>query len=593
MIGTTAGAGESAAGEGSAAGRRRRGDFAVATACAVAGLLLSTLPHILSWARTGSAGWLNDDDSVLYLAFTARAYHHHPFSLTDPMLAGGGPTIYQRALLNPGIVLARALGLGPMGIDIVWRAWGGISIALGIYLVVRQHVARPGVAAALSLMLVADVGFIGGRPLLNQAAGLAGLVRESLGGPSGVNPKLLANQWRLITPGLSLGFLLLHVWLVGRARARPTWPRLVASGVGLGLLFHIYFYYWTAALPALALAWAIDAGHRRVYLVTGWVGGLIGLPSVLASMGLKSTYGLDWQLRSHLFAPMPRFTMLIVPKVGFVLGAIVLVIAWRRRRDLLYLAALVASGLALATNQVVTGMQIQNWHYDYVWGSGLSILLAVLAADGLGRFGPRPKWATVAIAALVGLDLAGGAWLRAYEVTRRGETLRINRTYRDYRAQRFRPGAPRLAPGAVVAGDLDFGDMATILEDQHPLYHYAVIISPSIKDEEWEARMALNAYLRGFGRPEFADYVETSLRHGEWAPWGPWLYDDDWRDRKRAARLAAFEATLADPTPALDRFRVRYVGLPRSQSPPAYLARGWTQVEGGPYWRVWERQAAR
>ena len=67
----------------------------------------------------------------------------------------------------------------------------------------------------------------------------------------------LHTEWRIITPGLSLAYLLLHIWLVARACARPTPARLLASGAGLGLLFYVYFYYWTAALPD-----ASQAGDR-------------------------------------------------------------------------------------------------------------------------------------------------------------------------------------------------------------------------------------------------------------------------------------------------------------------------------------------
>jgi membrane-bound metal-dependent hydrolase YbcI (DUF457 family) len=35
--------------------------------------------------------------------------------------------------------------------------------------------------------------------------------------------------------------------LLARVGKRPTRGRIVASGVALGLLVHVYFYYWTAA----------------------------------------------------------------------------------------------------------------------------------------------------------------------------------------------------------------------------------------------------------------------------------------------------------------------------------------------------------
>ena len=56
----------------------------------------------------------------------------------------------------------------------------------------------------------------------------------------------------------------------------PSWRRQIASAVGFGLLFYVYFYYWTAASIALDIAAAFDAGHRRVSLNTALIGGIDG-----------------------------------------------------------------------------------------------------------------------------------------------------------------------------------------------------------------------------------------------------------------------------------------------------------------------------
>ncbi|MBX6314799.1 MAG: hypothetical protein IRY99_18060 [Isosphaeraceae bacterium] len=574
-----------------ASGRRV---FAAAATCAVVGVLLSALPDLLWWPRLGIPFWSwADRDDLFYLAAAAQAYDNHPLRLADPAVVAGGHNIYPWLQLGPGVLVAKVLGLGPLGIHIIWAVWAGLSISLGLFLVINHYLQQPWITAGLTILLLADHGSSIGQPLFRHMVCLGQWLSAEFGGQSGFDLKSLHNiTFRIANPGLTLIYLLLHLWLIARARERPTWPRIIAAGLGFGLLFYVYFYYWTAAGLALMLALLLDAGHRRVYFHTGWIGGLIGLPAVISGILLKRSTALNWQLRSDFFVPIARFSELLIPKMDLVLLAIGLVWVLRRRRDLIYLWALTTAGMVLANHQILSGLQIQNFHWLYYvawWGLGLLLYLAI--AGELFARSARSRLAAGGLFALCVIYLASGLWLRALEATRTPASRAALTECQHYREQRFEPGAPRLVPNSVVAGDLAFVDYALILENQRPVDDLAIVHSPSIDGPEWYARMALNAYLRGLDLPAF----EANRSPSEVEEWGPWANgrDPSQRAEHQARRRAAFEQVQADPAAALDRFRVRYVALPAEQTPPAYLEMGWQRLQAGPYWQIWERTEPR
>ena len=111
-----------------------------------------------------------------------------------------------------------------------------------------------------------------------------------------------------------------------------------------GLLFYVYFYYWTAAGLALVLAWALDAGHRRVYFHAGWIGGLLGLPGVVSDFFLKQHLSPDFFVRCDRLVPIGRFTELVLPKEMLVATVLGLIWVLFRRRDLIFVWALAQRG---------------------------------------------------------------------------------------------------------------------------------------------------------------------------------------------------------------------------------------------------------
>jgi polysaccharide biosynthesis protein PslH len=568
-----------------------RREILSAALCTLVGVSLSILPHLLWWPRLGAPIWIADNDDLLYLSYAGQAYDNHPAWLSDPVLPHGGTAMYPWLQFLPGILLSKALGLGPMAVSLIWRTWAGLSIALAWYLVVRQYVHGPFWAAGLVVGLLADIGLLTSHLLMRQCEACWQLVSGQSGELLAHNP-MLHTQWRIITPGLSLMFLLIYIWSLSSLRREPSWWRRACSGLSLGLLFYVYFYYWTAALLGLALALALDKGHRRMYLSAGTIGGLLGLPALIAGYSLKHSGLPDWALRNDYFLPIPRFSELLIPRLAIVLLAVGLLWVWLRRKDLIFLWALAAAGLVLANHQIVTGLQINNFHWSYVWGPALSLLAVLLVAgevrllQGYGAWSRLAVWAALLVG---GGHLAAGFWFRAVEATQTRESIELTRNYQRYSLQRRGGSSIGLAPNAVLAGDKNFVPMAAIMDNQRPLYHYAADLSPSVSDEEWNDRIALDGFLRGLDRAGFA--AEQQQAVADWVL-GPWPRSPAKQAELLGDRLACFDRILADPAMAVDRFAVRYVALAADQSPSTYLRSEWQCLETGPYWSLWQRRPA-
>jgi len=571
---------------------KRRDDLLAVTICCMIGALLSALPHLCMWAQFGETCWVADyDDLGCYLPVAAQAYRHHPTFLTDPIRQEGGTSLYSWLPLAPGILMAKVLCLGPTQINLVWRVWAGLSIGLAWYLLFRHYLERPLIAAACAVFLMGDIGQLSVHLLVRPLWVSAQIATGHAANLFEIDPRV-HTQWRIITPALSLAALLFSTWLLARALARPSRVRIAWSGLGFGLLFYVYFYYWTTVALGLILGMAIDAGRRRIYFHTGWIGALVGAPILVASYLARQSFAAGFLQRSDKFVPIGRFDELLLPKAGLLVLAVCLVWVWCRRRDLIYLWCLGAAGLALLNHQVVTGLQIENSHWNFAWGPLLSLLSVLLVVEALARVRPFPRAATWGLTALLGLHLGTALWLRAEEATRTSESRKIVSQYHAYRAQRLCPGVAELGARAVTAGDPSFVDLAVVLEDQCPLDHYSVMLSPDASDEEWDERVALNAFLLGQNQSVFAAQQSAQGEKRTWGLWAAHRTSPEQRQQRLARRLAAFRQVEHDPAAALDKYAVRYVALPTGQPQPTYLERGWDLLQQGPTWDIWQRKRA-
>ena len=568
--------------------------------------------------------WFADyDEFGLYFPMAGSALAKGVFFLADPVALGASPTSYPTIQFAAGILPARWLGVGPQYLGLFWRIFAGATIGASLYWLVSRvwgtvkragaspsseslGLSEPLVTALVTLFLMVDLGMTSCNLVIRQGV----VAVEALGayGRGGWVPQYSV-QWRLITPGLSWIYLFVFAGTLvqtGDDDPRPgnRWRRRLLAGLALGLLFHAYFYFWTAGTLALGLAWILSQTNdrRREYFHQAWIGALIGLPALIENAWVKlevaggsAATNDDWLHRIDKFQKIAHFSEIVVPKAAIFLAVLTGIWVWRRQHALLPVWLLAISGLLLLNSQVITGLQIENFHYVFVYAPLLS-LLAALAALELLEKRLRGQWMRGLALAFLALEFSIALGVRLLESTRCLESRNFRRAYDAYRSEVQPSGAPSaLEPGSVVGGDQSFVNLATALSLARPLSGYMIIVSPLVRDREWNARIATNAVLRGLSRAEFAREQKVVVNS---IMWGKWVRDAGLKADLLEERLADFDRIAADPMPILRELEVRYVALDAGLPAPAYLTSGssagrdvstsvWRRIRSGPTWQVW------
>jgi hypothetical protein len=562
----------------------RRRELLALALCLLAGALLSAWPHLVSLSTRGELLFVADGDELeLYLPVAANAYRDHVLWLEDPVPQPGSRTLYPWLQLGPGIVIARALGLTPVGISFLWRLLAGLAVGGICYALLRQRLRWPWLACALTIFLLGDVGGVFGKPLVRHVLDIVATLlwpRHQIDGWPAFHA-----QWRLISPALSLPWLLLTALCFLRLQERSSWRRRACAGVTLGLLVPVYFYAWTAAFLGLALWFVLDlVGERKRskdLLHVGWMALAVGAPAIVAGSVARAEAVAGWLERSDKFVPIGRTEALLFPKIALIFAVLTTLWVWRARRDLLPLVALVLAGLLLLNHQLLTGLQVENWHWQYAYGPILCALIVLLVGGHLERRWPEgaPRSFVVALCLAVGLHLVSALWLRQHELASK-ESHRATAALRDFLAQ-----DPVLPPG-LVAGEAEFVAGAVVLVGRRPVEHASVRFSPVVTEAAWEERIALHAVLRGLDATAFRREQEHRFAHGFFRTW---LGTQDQQQERLARRLALFHTTRQALPAVVSRLNVRSVGLPQAQAPPAYLKQGWRRLETSGRWQVWVR----
>jgi hypothetical protein len=554
--------------------------------CLLGGVLISTLPHLLAWLDRGDPVWFADHDDTVYVSKARAAMRGEHLRFLDSVDRAGRSSILAPAPLVPGVILARLLGWDTLRLNIAWRLWAGLTLALGWYLVVRLYTKGPWPAAALVFIALADAGYgVTLQPLVRQATILARLVLDR---PGELFDNPLHRQWRILNPGLTLPYMMVFVWAVVRALRRPSVARTVMAGATFGLLFYVYFYFWTAAALAVALGWALDAGHRRVYLQIGCIGAVLGSPAVIGQFSRRRSISPDWLVRTDFFLHVPRFSEIEIPKILTLTLIVAGVWVWFRRRDLLFPFLVSVSSWALLNHHVVTGVLMQNRHFHYVATSMMLLIVLAALAELVSRLSQRSRLAGVTVAATVLAYFATGLWIRAVDARHGVTAAQLANNYARYKEQRIDSEAPPLVPGATVAGTPGFTEFALIKEPVSVCSGIPVYYSPYVSQAELDERIALDARLRGIEREAFAAAQRRDITRGMGLGWGPGARDRRVADEQLVERLRVFDAVEADPERYLDRYDVLYLAQPTGVR-PGEIARDWTLIQRGPTWDIWQR----
>ena len=517
------------------------------------------------------------DELELYLPTATRAYLEHPWRLEDPVPPGGGRTLYPWLQLGPGVLLARLCQAGPLGVSFAWRALAGLLIGGLTYFALRQVLGRPWVALALSLWLLSDLGLIFAKPLAYHLSALLSLARGE-GELLAAWPKLHAN-WRLISPALSWPWLLLAATLWIRHARRPTPRRRALAGVALGLLVGVYFYHWTAAALGLALWFLFVPERRREALHLAWIAVAVGLPALIAGALLKADAPPDWLLRSDKFVPIGHADGLAFPKSAWVLWVALTLWSFRARRELLPLSCVAGAALVLLNHQLLSGLQIENWHWQYTYGPLLSLLLAGALGARWERRWPQgaPRGLALSAGLAAGLFFSSGVYLRDAGC-RSALTLELNAGLRAYRAHHA--GRAR----ELVAGERVYVSLAGAVDGARPLAGELLRFSPALTASAWEERIALDAALRGLHASEFRAEQQRYLENGFFQGFAQAFPGGS--EALLARRIREFQRVRGDLAATCARLGVGEVALPRDHS-GAHLPQTWRRARRGPAWDVW------
>ena len=564
--------------------------FAFVTSIAavlVTGVVFSFLPYVVWWHSTGHFAYIADKDNLYFLQLASRVYYKRLLSLRHvDVVVPHGVSMYQSLQFVPAAMLTGMAGLSAFEVNAIWHLWAAIALPLTFYLVFFHWLRRPWAAAFCSIVMLVDCGILTVLPFFVP---MLRLYQAAVGHlPVLYDGQDLLGQWRFVDPAVGMPLLLLQIFFVSSAVERPQDRRLlIAAGISTGILFYTWFYYWTAAVGALSFALVLDRSSRRSYSTILGFGVIAGLPAIVEGFITKALLNPEALHRIGVFAPVPRLGFFLLPKVALL--ALLVTGAWiwgKSNREGLYLWCLALAALVLSNNHIVSGMDLRVGHWRYVWGIGLSTLILIMLVQvSLDRF-RASRWALVAAASAVLLiEVAAGTALRTIEVNRSLQQEFFLNGYQRFVLQGSSKMQQLLPVDAVIAGDEEFCDLASIAAGVRPLAGYPAFLSLGVDDREWELREALNAHIEGLSEQDFRSKAHDAATVYGWG---------ESADRQRAAMAEAgmmqeFARLDDDPQPGIKAFGVSYVALPVSGPDPDYLKRGWSLIDAGPYWRIWRK----
>ncbi|HEY4904601.1 MAG TPA: hypothetical protein VIH89_14100 [Candidatus Sulfotelmatobacter sp.] len=547
--------------------------------CAFLGGLISALPNLISAAQSGSPVWIADNDEILYACLTSQSYLHHLWRLSDPALPPGqGSVSYPWIVFAPGILTAKLLRTGLGSVMFFLRIWGGISLGVIWFLLIGEFVKKKWLAASCAIFFLFDAGILAIRPIIRPLLISFALLRGKGQELFATNPRLHP-EWRVMSPALNLGFALFYLFLLQRARKNPSRITISAAGVAFGLVIWSYFYFWTACILALAICFLIDSEFRTLYVKVGALGLLVGSPALVASYLLKHSTSHDWLWRSDLLLPVPRFAPLGFSRLPALLVIAGFFIAWRYRKDLIPLWAVSFSALALQSSVFFTGIEMEGFHWQYLWAYTLDLMFLLVVVRWLER---KNGWIRYPLVLLVILECGIGLSLRAAETVRTHESTEFTAAYRSARAQLA--ANPPLREDAVIAGDKAFLDSTQILGPYRPLSDYVLEYSPATTDDDLYEREVLNAFLLGVPKSVF---IEQKRAYFNGDATGLEKRDAAVRDARLQSMTQTFDYIASNPTAALRKYDVRYLAVRPSSPLKPNIGPDWKTVQTGK-WQILE-----
>ena len=390
-------------------------------------------------------------------------------------------------------------------------------------------------------------------------------------------------QRRAPDSALDLPFLFFQIVAVSIARERPRRLNLWLSGLAFGLLFYVYFYLWAMVAAGLVIALFLDRGGRKVYRWTLIIGFAIGVPQLLLSLYLRAMASTDAVARFGLFVPASRTSHFDFPILSVAIVIFAGIWIWKTGKyELIYPMSLLIAGILLGSSRLITGIYFHEEHFAWLWWPVRTIVaLIVLVSIAEHWISRRPK-SGVVFAAFSILYLASGIYLLAIEVTRTSFGIRQRDDFVRYRAQRMTPDVSPLVPRSVIAGSEPFSELAVVSENQRQLSGWSVPLSVPLDDSSLESRVALDAFLTGVERADFARQTSDDV-HEYW-------FLEPLQSQLTEGFMRKFDEVTHDPDRFIRILEVRYIALPANQSATPYVKSRFHLVQPGPYWQIWQLQ---
>ena len=248
-----------------------------------------------------------------------------------------------------------------------------------------------------------------------------------------------------------------------------------------------------------------------------------------------------------------------------------------RRLGLLWLMAL--AGYALKNSALVTGLEFENYHWQYVHAPMAEVILLGIAVFALDRM-PAPRFRAVLGIVAAGTVLIALAW-RPWESLHAAEPVGYQQMLEELRP--LRPALAGLGENDVLAGPIAC-NVAILSSRCGQLYQSPHTSHRSlIPDHEVHERHALNAWLQGVDEAAYdqdSDQSSFSMSHSSRPEWQPEAVG-------RARHSLFHELMRTGAKEQMDRYRVSALLLPTGVPP----VRGgpWELAGQGGKWSLWRK----
>jgi len=261
-------------------------------------------------------------------------------------------------------------------------------------------------------------------------------------------------------------------------------------------------------------------------------------------------------------------------------------LALLRNRELIFSYLLMLSGFAFCNGALITGLEFENFHWNYIRGPFAEITVLALLGLALSRAVSQNGSRGLAfVGAAAFFLLVSGAFLRSYQALHAAEPAYYRQVLDGLKP--LQAALSSVGRDDVIAGPAET-NVAFLFTRGGQLYQFdRTGDSSALDDLEVHQRHALNGWLEGLDISAYSllatpqHYQAGTVSRPEWEP-----------GHVRDQRVGIFKSLdRAEGGELLARYRPTHLLIPTATSRPT---RGgdWQLVFQNPQWSLWSIQAA-